>query len=150
MLILLTKLGETTESEPVENFTQLLTTKNETEYSVVYGTTENSLYTLKSIPKIKIELSDKDEIIFDNHNNKTKAKQSFNPGNLPVPKARLISKRNSTLDKQILRLRGSPSQFEGFVEMQLSTGSWGVVCDKHNDWKIEEAHVVCKSLGYPR
>lgn len=70
--------------------------------------------------------------------------------NLNLPQGKFISKRNSTVDRQILRLRGSPSQFEGFVEMQLSPGSWGIMCDKPSKWKSEEAHIICKTLGYPR
>ncbi|XP_014283793.1 uncharacterized protein [Halyomorpha halys] len=137
MLINYNKSVESTSTVPTTTTTKLPTT------------TAKPVQTLSIVPKIRIESSPKENIITDKKNVKTQ-KQSFNPEIPSAPKARLISKRNSTLDKQIIRLRGSPSQFEGFVEMQLSTGSWGVVCDKRNDWKIEEAHVVCRSLGFPR
>ncbi|CAH1407810.1 unnamed protein product [Nezara viridula] len=145
--------------DAIDNITDLLINYNKTVVKLTSTvskttnkfttTTEKPVETLSIVPKIRIESSPQQNFITDKKNENT-PKQSFKPETPPAPKARLISKRNSTLDKQIIRLRGSPSQFEGFVEMQLSTGSWGVVCDKRNDWKIEEAHVVCRSLGYPR
>lgn len=82
--------------------------------------------------------------------NKTKGQHVFRPANVTLAKGRHLSKRNSTVAQQVVRLRGSRSQSEGFLEMQLIPGSWGMVCDKRNKWNIQEAHLVCRTLGFPR
>lgn len=51
---------------------------------------------------------------------------------------------------QVLRLRGGPGPWEGYVEVQGSSSGWGLVCDKKNSWTIVEATVVCHQLGYER
>jgi hypothetical protein len=52
--------------------------------------------------------------------------------------------------RQVLRLRGGPNAFEGFVEIQLSQGVWGQICDQTNQWSIHEADIVCKNMGFDR
>ena len=44
-----------------------------------------------------------------------------------------------------VRLRGGVNQSHGRVEIGVG-GTWGTVCD--NDWDIQDAHVVCRMLGY--
>jgi len=51
---------------------------------------------------------------------------------------------------QVLRLRGGPGPWEGYVEVQVRNSGWGLVCDKKNSWTIVEATVVCHQLGYER
>lgn len=51
---------------------------------------------------------------------------------------------------QVLRLRGGPGPWEGYVEVQGPSPGWGLVCDKRNSWSIVEATVVCQQLGYER
>jgi len=51
---------------------------------------------------------------------------------------------------QVLRLRGGPGPWEGYVEVQGPISGWGLVCDKKNSWTIVEATVVCHQLGYER
>jgi hypothetical protein len=51
---------------------------------------------------------------------------------------------------QVLRLRGGPGPWEGYVEVQGPNSGWGLVCDKRNSWTIVEATVVCHQLGYER
>lgn len=45
-----------------------------------------------------------------------------------------------------VRLVPSSSSSTGTVQVQYN-GSWGTVCS--NGWDINDAHVVCRQLGYP-
>ncbi|VVC45038.1 C-type lectin fold,Low-density lipoprotein (LDL) receptor class A, conserved site,Kringle-like fold,SRCR [Cinara cedri] len=51
---------------------------------------------------------------------------------------------------QSIRLRGSPKNFEGFLQVQEKPFKWGVVCDTPNSWTINKADIVCKQLGFKR
>lgn len=142
----------------LESTTQTSTTTEEETVgtSLVWDTTDkiditnyNEQKEYEALQKPTLILNKQSESI-SNTDIKTEVKNVFKPANATLPKARFISKRNTTHERQILRLRGSPYQFEGFVEMQLSPGSWGIMCDKHNNWKSDEAHIVCKTLGFPR
>ena len=42
---------------------------------------------------------------------------------------------------------GGDTDEEGYVEALGSNGEWGGLCD--DGWGIQDAHVVCKMLGYP-
>lgn len=54
------------------------------------------------------------------------------------------------ISRQFVRLRGGSKPSEGFLELQISSPGWGIVCDKENSWTIQEANIVCKQLGYER
>lgn len=53
------------------------------------------------------------------------------------------------ISKQLVRLRGGQRANEGYVEMR-GLKEWGLVCDKHGEWTITEANIICKQLGYER
>ena len=44
-----------------------------------------------------------------------------------------------------MRLVGSSGNWEGRLEI-FYNGSWGTVCD--SDWVLNDAHVVCRSMGF--
>ncbi|XP_071480511.1 uncharacterized protein [Diadema antillarum] len=48
-------------------------------------------------------------------------------------------------DRLFVRLVGGSSEREGRVEIRCN-GRWGTVCD--DSWGINDAHVVCRDLGY--
>ena len=45
-----------------------------------------------------------------------------------------------------IRLRDGIAPLEGRVEIFIED-SWKVVAD--NDWDLQDAHVVCRQLGFP-
>ena len=49
-------------------------------------------------------------------------------------------------DPYPVRLMGGRNSSEGRVEIRYD-GQWGTVCDKQ--WDINDATVVCNSLGFP-
>ncbi|EDO31055.1 predicted protein, partial [Nematostella vectensis] len=47
------------------------------------------------------------------------------------------------------RLVDGPVPFAGRVELNFKGRGWGTVCDDGQQWGMNEANVICKSLGYP-
>ena len=52
----------------------------------------------------------------------------------------------SLVESLEIRLVGGKHHYEGKLEV-LFKGKWGEVCDHH--WGLQDAHVVCRMLGYP-
>ncbi|BES87727.1 serine protease [Nesidiocoris tenuis] len=67
----------------------------------------------------------------------------------PLPNSPQLPER-ARIERQVVRLRGGPSQMEGYVEMSFTKGIWGAVCDQKGQWSLEEANLVCQNLGYAR
>ncbi|XP_054258708.1 uncharacterized protein LOC128983440 [Macrosteles quadrilineatus] len=67
-----------------------------------------------------------------------------------ISSGNISTKRETTpISKQLVRLRGGQRANEGYVEMR-GLKEWGLVCDKHGEWTITEANIICKQLGYER
>ena len=66
------------------------------------------------------------------------------------PVASVICQGNTTSQSECssgdLRLVGGERKSEGTVEICVE-GFWGTVCDVYNQWRKEEATVVCRQLG---
>uniref|UniRef100_A0A0A9YIK1 Neurotrypsin n=1 Tax=Lygus hesperus TaxID=30085 RepID=A0A0A9YIK1_LYGHE len=67
-----------------------------------------------------------------------------------VPGLKLVQQNRQQYDRQVVRLRGGPTQMEGYIEMRFTKSSWGAVCDQKGQWTLEEANLVCQNLGYAR
>ncbi|XP_024086083.1 uncharacterized protein LOC106674111 [Cimex lectularius] len=68
---------------------------------------------------------------------------------LPTRIPQKLSGKQMKFNRQVIRLRGGPTQFQGYVEIKLNN-TWGTVCDQKNGWTEIEANLVCKNLGYTR
>ncbi|XP_078670139.1 uncharacterized protein LOC144910683 isoform X6 [Branchiostoma floridae x Branchiostoma belcheri] len=57
-----------------------------------------------------------------------------------------VSQVDVAVPKVEIRLVGGSNPWEGRVEIRLGNGEWGTICDDSFD--INDAHVVCRKLGY--
>lgn len=52
---------------------------------------------------------------------------------------------------QRIRLRGGAGPWEGYLEVRGAREKpWGHVCDVSDSWTIQEANVICRTLGFIR
>lgn len=52
---------------------------------------------------------------------------------------------------QRIRLRGGAGPWEGYVEVRAAQDKpWGHVCDSSDAWTIQDAAVICRTLGFLR
>ena len=65
----------------------------------------------------------------------------YPPPSPPPPASRLAIKA--------MRLTGGPNTSSGRLEVYLSNGQWGTVCDDYWDSNPFNARVVCRQLGLP-
>ena len=48
-------------------------------------------------------------------------------------------------DPYPVRLKGGSGEHEGRVEIKVGD-EWGTICD--NSWDLNDAHVICRTIGY--
>ena len=46
-----------------------------------------------------------------------------------------------------IRIRGTPRKFEGLVQICINN-NWHRLCDDSDNWNVDTATVVCKSLNF--
>ncbi|XP_048579330.1 uncharacterized protein LOC5500862, partial [Nematostella vectensis] len=63
------------------------------------------------------------------------------------PKSAAVAVKTKTAI--LARLVDGPVPFAGRVELNFKGRGWGTVCDDGQQWGMNEANVICKSLGYP-
>ncbi|KAK9506432.1 hypothetical protein O3M35_008374 [Rhynocoris fuscipes] len=84
----------------------------------------------------------------------TTDKHSFrpsDPSSKKLSQSSIVLGQQTKLDRQRVRLRGGPSEREGYVEVLVSDDhGWGVLCDSRNQWIQQEADIVCRTMGYTR
>lgn len=68
-------------------------------------------------------------------------------GNHPCDHSRDTSVNCTSYRRKTTRLAGSPTPYEGRVEVYMN-GSWGTVSDGYGFWNNATTAIVCRSLGY--